>query len=301
VLFISSLFGFGDFGNFSFTDASTLFFESTNQADLALIGIILLIGIPLVMMIYGGVRAIFGIKQRNKVLHITTSSFWFVGLLILIFVGYSLANEFSEEAKSKQEISVNSFSSNTIFLKLKKDARFEEDENDRKRWNRHNSHTDWGVLETEEERFFYGSPEVDVQQSADSNFHIVVTTYGRAADKKTAIARAKAIKYEITQTDSLFELAPIFDIPKGEKFRAQEVRVVVYVPKGKMVHLANNIGSVIYNIENVTNTWDGDMVNRRWIMTDKGLACVDCTGLDEKNNFEKEHDDSLPFSDKKEK
>ena len=36
---------------------------------------------------------------------------------------------------------------------------------------------------------------------------------------------------------------------------------------------------IIYDIDNITNTYDGDMAGRRWIMTPKGLACVDCDGL----------------------
>ena len=37
---------------------------------------------------------------------------------------------------------------------------------------------------------------------------------------------------------------------------------------------------IIYDIKNVTDTYDGHMVGRRWKMTEKGLACVDCEGLD---------------------
>ena len=36
---------------------------------------------------------------------------------------------------------------------------------------------------------------------------------------------------------------------------------------------------IIYDIDNVTHTYDGDMVGRRWKMTPDGLACVDCDGL----------------------
>ena len=43
----------------------------------------------------------------------------------------------------------------------------------------------------------------------------------------------------------------------------------------------------MYDIENVTNTYDGDMINRRWIMTANGLKCLDCDGItdnSDKNN-----------------
>jgi hypothetical protein len=37
---------------------------------------------------------------------------------------------------------------------------------------------------------------------------------------------------------------------------------------------------IIYDIDNVNDTFDSDMVNRRWIMTSRGLECVDCEGLE---------------------
>lgn len=34
------------------------------------------------------------------------------------------------------------------------------------------------------------------------------------------------------------------------------------------------------DIDNVSNTWDNNMVGRRWQMTTAGLKCIDCEGLD---------------------
>ena len=33
---------------------------------------------------------------------------------------------------------------------------------------------------------------------------------------------------------------------------------------------------MIYDIDNVTNTFDGDMVNHKWTMLPEGLTCDDC-------------------------
>jgi hypothetical protein len=45
--------------------------------------------------------------------------------------------------------------------------------------------------------------------------------------------------------------------------------------------LTDEMERIIYDIDNVTNTYDGDMVGRRWKMTAKGLECVDCNGLED--------------------
>jgi hypothetical protein len=52
------------------------------------------------------------------------------------------------------------------------------------------------------------------------------------------------------------------------------------------------------DIDNTSHTLDEDMVDRRWKMTDKGLACVDCAGLDaKKRSDEYDNDDQYDWQD----
>lgn len=60
--------------------------------------------------------------------------------------------------------------------------------------------------------------------------------------------------------------------------------IEVRVPKGKMIYLGKNMKHIMYDVRNETDTYDGDMVNRRWIMGDEELKCVDCDGLETGHN-----------------
>ena len=67
---------------------------------------------------------------------------------------------------------------------------------------------------------------------------------------------------------------------KNEKWRAQQVHIELRVPKGKIVYISKNMKNIINGVHNETDTWDGDMVGRRWIMGTEELKCLDCDGLD---------------------
>ena len=67
-----------------------------------------------------------------------------------------------------------------------------------------------------------------------------------------------------------------FPVPKGIKYRMQKVRMILKVPVGKSVHLSERSRFIIYDIDNVTNTWDGDMAGNTWTMTEEGLECKSC-------------------------
>jgi hypothetical protein len=47
------------------------------------------------------------------------------------------------------------------------------------------------------------------------------------------------------------------------------------VPEGKAIYLGEDMVKIIHDIENVSNTWDGDMVNKYWIMKPEGLTMKD--------------------------
>ena len=58
--------------------------------------------------------------------------------------------------------------------------------------------------------------------------------------------------------------------------RGHKLQLLLKVPEGKTVHLSEEMHDIIHDIENVTNTYDGDMVGLGWTMTQQGLECIGC-------------------------
>jgi hypothetical protein len=72
---------------------------------------------------------------------------------------------------------------------------------------------------------------------------------------------------------------------KNDKWRSQDLEIIIRVPQNKVIYLSKGMEYLINNIENVSNTWDNDMVGRRWIMKREGLTCIDCQGLDNEDTM----------------
>ncbi|MCC7533545.1 MAG: hypothetical protein IT246_06350, partial [Bacteroidia bacterium] len=47
---------------------------------------------------------------------------------------------------------------------------------------------------------------------------------------------------------------------------------------------------LIYDIDNVTNTYDGDMINHKWTMRSNGLTCDDFSFYKEKETNNQDED-----------
>jgi phage shock protein PspC (stress-responsive transcriptional regulator) len=294
---MSSVFGFSIVGaNTDFNDWINIFFMERSHYTLGLIGVILFFGIPFIMMIYGGIKLLFKIHYSNRWLNIGAGLVWFLGLIIVLFVGIKTGKDFNESSRIKEPVQLLT-QRDTLYLTLTKhkdlmqalhlnEEDYEDFDDAGRRVKVHTRHSDYIIGNTEKGKFIVGYASLNILPSTSDKFELYVIKKARGEDKRAASGRAKAISYNINQNDSVISFDELFTVPSEEKFRVQDVQVILRVPKGKVVNLDKSLEHFIYDIENVTNTFDGDMVGRRWIMTSDGLECVDCDGLDMDNSID---------------
>src|SRR6185369_9559191 len=117
-----------------------------------------------------------------------------------------------------------------------------------------------------------------IVKSPNDSFDLIETTYSNGATRKEAIDNASRINYTFNQTDSIIRFERFYTMDQAEKWRSQKVQLILRVPVGGRVRLDNSLRHLINDISNIENIYDDDMMDRTWVMTDKGLSCEDCTG-----------------------
>jgi phage shock protein PspC (stress-responsive transcriptional regulator) len=283
---ISSLFGgtglvHVDGESFSIREGFGMLFENPEQELLGSIAVILFLGVPLIMLVYGGIKMLLGIRTKNRFVGMGAGILWVVGLILTIVLVNKVAGNFSEEVTSKNIITLTQPGSGILYLKLKGETD-SENTYEHRHMGRYMHvkirHRD--VISADSANLNFGYPELDIVKSETDSFDVVIYGEANGKDRKEALHLAKSILYDISQKDSLVEFASYFSVPKDEKWRGQQIHIEVRVPKGKMVYISKNMKSVLSDVHNETDTWDGDMVGRRWIMGAEELRCIDCDGLD---------------------
>ena len=68
---------------------------STTNLVFCKIGILFLLGIPIIMVIFMAIKLLFSFKSNNKVIALSALSCWMLGLVMLIFVGISEGRSWS--------------------------------------------------------------------------------------------------------------------------------------------------------------------------------------------------------------
>ena len=271
---------------------------------LGVLGLIMFAGVPIIMMIYGGIKILFKIRYSNRWVNLSAGIIWLIGFLMLLYVGIKTGNDFNKTAKVRENFSV--IQKDLLILKMHETPvnsielhESDDDEEGEKNYRRHSrGDNDYMIGTNNGMKYLLGHAQLNVIKSQTGKIEIVVVKEAKGANKVMASERAKNISYVISQTDSLIEFDNLFKVNNADKFRVQDLSIIVKLPVGKVVYLDKSLENMIYDIENVTNTYDGDMINRRWMMTENGLKCVDCdglisvgdhiNGLDEEVNIEKD-------------
>lgn len=262
---------------------------------LGIIGIAIFVGTPVIMMIYGGVKILFKVHYTNRWVNLGAGIFWLFGFALLLYVGVRTGNDFSKDAKVRENISLKTY--DTLYVKMDETpidlievdeaVDYTDDENND---SKHHTESDYMIGKNASGRYLLGHTQLDVIKSQSDVVELVVVKEAKGSDRKMASERAKNIDYKMVVSDSLILCDQLFRVNHADKFRVQSVKVILKVPVGKVVYLDKSLENMLNDVDNTTNTYDGDMINRRWLMTEEGLKCIDCNGLEEEGTQEELED-----------
>jgi hypothetical protein len=133
--------------------------------------------------------------------------------------------------------------------------------------------------------------ELDIVKAEGDRFELQEIARGRGSSRREAEDNLRRIDYRYAQEGNTLKVSDHYTLSKGVKFRGQKIKMLLKVPVGKSVYLGNDMGDVIYDIKNKTNTYDLDMIGHTWTMTETGLECLNCNLPDENRDYSDNPDD----------
>ena len=300
IALVSSVFGVSNFGSSNSSEWMGVIFNSSSEYDMAWIALTMILGIPFIMLVYGGFRLLLGIKERNRIVGISATVLWVSGLALGLYCGLDLATEFAETGRTREIVTVST-SSDTLILRGIEPSDQEMGEDDsriRRKIRKSGNNQDWEFINMEEKLVRFGCPDISIEKAGGDSFQIEIIRYAQGFDKKDALNRARGINYQAPAIqDSIVEFLPVASFSTSDKWRAQDIKIIIRVPVGKSVFLSKSVKHMVYNIENVHDILDSDMLNHVWTMTEDGLNCGNCEGIDIHGDKVEIHDGEIHIKD----
>ncbi|MEM1324304.1 MAG: PspC domain-containing protein [Bacteroidota bacterium] len=202
--------------------------ERTGLAYLGVVNVFSVITIPLAFVVLLSIRLWSGVRL-NKYWSSGMVGFFVVNLICLVSLGSGLARDF--QAGAKTTLSERSFSGLDT-LRIEAHQSDDLDQN-------------WMIAEkifVDEDQLFVNIDRFLVKESEDDQFHIKTINYSRGKSLKEAEKLARTPDCSISRSGNTIILPTVYTIPKGTKFRGQDVKVEIYVPKNAHLEFDRQTG-----------------------------------------------------------
>ncbi len=243
-------------------------FVEPGTVTFGMIAVGFLVGIPMLAMLYVGTKLVFRYKSNNAAVGLSMVGLWLIALVALIVVSASQVGNYKSRSSMSNSDVISCDNCNTFYLKLDEDKYDDYAELD---WEIDN----FKLVLMNGEEVMLGVPRFDIEKSGSDSFSVLIKKTSRGKTRESAQEANNQIVYNYELNDSTLTFDPYFFIKEGAKWRDQEVDITLKVPEGKTVYLGDKMINIIHDIENVSNTWDGDMVGKYWEMKPEGLTLED--------------------------
>ncbi len=254
--------------NFISSEILESLFTTTSFSFFLLVAF-LTFSIPLIALIYGGIKLIFRFKVNDKLLGRSILILWILSALIftsqLIIEGRNFRTHRSIiELKEIEKIDGNTLyiSINEIDMNIKNAIKLIWYDENRLFYN-------------EEKDQIFGAPSLDIERSYNDNYQIEMKIQAFGSNSKEARENASNVIYHWELSDSLIEMDPYYFIPEGEKWYMVKMKITIKVPNGKSIYLNTSCEKYLYEVDNHEKIWEENMINKKWKMEDKGLSLIE--------------------------
>jgi phage shock protein PspC (stress-responsive transcriptional regulator) len=231
---------------------------------------------PLLAMIYWGVKMIFWFRAKDGIFALAGFVIWVISIAALSIILFNEGISYSEIIKTGSEEVLNKAPDNLyIFsgrkvtdLKYDKEISFPEEE--------------YNIYFTDDNKSLYISPTLRINNSDDNYLKINVRKRSAGRSRIDATDKADGLLYNYRIAGDTLYLDEYFAVPHDRKWSFDNIGINLYVPEGTAVHFDKNTENMFRPYHNYDEDWDWDYERDNgfrksengdhiWVMTEDGL------------------------------
>lgn len=255
LLGVTNLFGYIPLWNGFDIHHITHFFMTSGYYYLAIVSLIILVLIPIVVLIYLGIKIIFNIKTRHPVLRVFTFTAWLLSLIVFItLLLLSSPNQPIGASITRSDV-VSTGKNPRIYLAI-------QDNTESTRI------THYGVFGyqfnySEWDEALYDKAELSIIPSEDDQMHVTVVREIKNVGLKNTQDYLNQIDYGWQQKDSVIYLDQYFRTDAEDFWMFANVKIKVRVPDSQVIVISPEICSLLEEVQRDQYCNDSSMVNKR--------------------------------------
>ncbi|MEM7548482.1 MAG: PspC domain-containing protein [Bacteroidota bacterium] len=217
-------------------------------STLSILAFFILLTIPFLGLTFLGITVITKRRSSTPAVNWAMFSVWVASILVIAFTIPPIFLEFREKATVKESLGFDINGTPVLNLSNKDHSNYEE---------------------------------IDLKLRGYDGDQLKVVKYAYSQGSTTNIAEknAKNIKYNILNKDSVFFFDPSLSLPSGERFRMQELDIIIYIPYDQPFVITESIKGVLDNRGRFSSSYYyfDQLGEQTWVFSSKkGLTCLSC-------------------------
>jgi phage shock protein PspC (stress-responsive transcriptional regulator) len=244
-------------------------FVDESVALLALICIVVVIAIPILGLIYGGVKLLFPFRAHDRAIGFSSFGIWIVAIVLLAVFALSEGVKYNDYERVIEDVELKLPSDKVYFMVAT--SSYEKSEVVEMDFG---YHRDLQIVEEGKNLKILGLPVVDVVKTSDTFPSMTLRKESRGVNESAAERFAEQIEFSYTVRDSFLIIDPYFEMGDENKWRGQELEVVINLPVGYRIFLDESSRDFLSGIRNTQGKWSRNMVGKEWLMSEEGLQSL---------------------------
>ncbi|HUH26977.1 PspC domain-containing protein [Gelidibacter sp.] len=276
------------------------FIHATNAANIPIWMMSLLlffaIGIPFFFIFYLGLKILINnLKSIGQIAKFSLLGLWLLSVIGLVLIGVKQASEYTEYALVQHTESLNKTAKDTLYLSMVQNKSYS------KQYKGHNNQWKPVYDQNDQKLLYLTNVGLVLKSTKDSVASIRIDKSSRSNNYQNAKKRANNINYNYKITGNKLELDGFLTTAFANKYRDQEVEIILYLPEGSVLFADKNTTS-FYGNQSVrssymhnTNFENLRSINKNHIvingmeghylqMLDNKIKCLDCPEEQEFND-----------------
>jgi len=228
--------------------------------------------LPMLALIYWGVKMIFWFSARDGVISLLALVVWVMAIAALTVIGLNEGVSFARSAKTTvKTILANSPDTLHIVTDNKiADLKYEKDFV--------LPHEEYSVYINDDKKELYIRSYLAVDRADNKSTTIEARKYASGRTETEALKRTEGLLFNYGIKGDTLHLDEYFTSPAGRKWSADNVGVNLFIPLGTILKFENNPRILLHSSfrnesdEYLESSWESG--NSLWVMTNSGLELV---------------------------
>ena len=228
--------------------------------------------LPMIAIIYWGVKMIFWFRARDGVVSLVAFVVWVMAISALTLIGLNEGVSFAHSAKTSAEIILPA-SPDTLYIVTDNkiaDLKYEK--------NFVLPHEEYSVYINDDKKELYIRSYLAVDRADNKSTTIEARKYASGRTETEALKRTEGLLFNYGIKGDTLHLDEYFTSPAGRKWSADNVGINLYIPTGTVLKFENNPRILLHSSfrnesdEYLESRWESG--NSLWVMTKNGLEQV---------------------------